>query len=199
MPEPPPAVSGLSRAGPEEATPCAGREPAEPAGFDDFFRFNYRDLVRWVRVASSADQAMAEDVAQETMLIVYRHWRDIDQPRQYAFKVAGRVASKAVRRELALRGLGENLEPGEVSSTGIPDLAVVRHDIDQMLRSLPLRQRQVAFLHWGLGYSTTEAAAILDVSPSSVRSHLHEARHRLQRALKSDLGTRARRAGGSSD
>ena len=37
---------------------------------------------------------MVEDVTQETMLIVYRYWQKIDEPRHYALKVANLVAAR---------------------------------------------------------------------------------------------------------
>jgi RNA polymerase sigma factor (sigma-70 family) len=186
VPESQLAIRELTRAGPEGIRPETAGEPAEHAGFEDFFRSDYRALVRWIRFGSAADQAMAEDVAQETMLITYMHWERIDQPQHYAFRVASRLASRAISRERMLRGAEESLALAETSSVGIPEYAGVRYDVERTIRSLPLRQRQIAVLRWMLDWRSPEIAAFLGISPSSVRSHLHAARDRLARALEAD-------------
>jgi RNA polymerase sigma-70 factor (ECF subfamily) len=183
VPEPPIAVGGFPRAGPEEADSRAGRGPADPAEFDEFFRSNHRHLLGWIRLAGLADQAMAEEIVQDTMLVVFRRWQEIDQPRAYAFMVAKHLALRAARREMARPRVEKSLAPDVTSSIGVPDSAGIRYDIDRAIQSLPRRQRQVAVLHWLIGWSTTEIAAALEVSPSSVASHLHAARTRLRAAL----------------
>lgn len=190
MTEPEPSIRELNKAGPGEIRTYSARGPTEPEEFDDFFRSNYSALVRWIRF-SAADQAIAEDAAQEAMMITYRKWQDIEQPRKYAFTVATRLASKMIRHELVLRGAAEDLDRDlalvQVSTIGRPEAADLQYDVVQGIRSLPRRQQEIVALRWVFDWSLAEIAAFLKISPSAVRSHVHDARQRLRRILEDDL------------
>jgi RNA polymerase sigma factor (sigma-70 family) len=73
--------------------------------------------------------------------------------------------------------------PGAVS----PEGAVVTESVVcAALAAMPPRQRACAALCLYSGFSSEEAAAILAISPVTVRVHLHRARRTLHGALSVD-------------
>jgi len=54
------------------------------------------------------------------------------------------------------------------------------------VRALPRRQAQVVALHYLEDLPVAEVAEILDVSPGSVKRHLHDGRRALARRLHED-------------
>jgi RNA polymerase sigma-70 factor, ECF subfamily len=79
-------------------------------------------------------------------------------------------------------------EPLDAESTGpSPEQETLRSEIrtrfTEALASLPERQRVIIGLFEVDGYSSVEIAAMLGVSPETVRWHVHQARHTLRIAL----------------
>ncbi|WP_225102852.1 sigma factor-like helix-turn-helix DNA-binding protein [Streptomyces sp. CoH27] len=62
-------------------------------------------------------------------------------------------------------------------------------------RRLSEHQRDLIVLHYGLGFSTVEAAALLGLEAATVRSHLCQARRRLARLLQAEYSDRADQGG----
>ena len=62
-----------------------------------------------------------------------------------------------------------------------------RHDIIDVVRSLPQKYRVVIHLFYYEQLSVEEIAGILEMKPSTVRTHLTRARQRLGELLKEDV------------
>lgn len=58
---------------------------------------------------------------------------------------------------------------------------VERVDVEQAVRSLPTRQREVIVLHYLADLSITETSTVLGISEGSVKSHLTHARRALRK------------------
>jgi RNA polymerase sigma-70 factor (ECF subfamily) len=119
----------------------------------------------------------AADVAQETMTDAYRSWETIRRPEAWA----RRVASRRWARQIA-GSVEESVDvvPEPILVRDISDLAKweERHDVLRILNQLPSRQRQV--LAWRLdGYTPTEIAEELQMTPEAVRASLYKARRTL--------------------
>ncbi|MGV9567992.1 RNA polymerase sigma factor [Streptomyces sp. NPDC003480] len=142
--------------------------------FSAFYRATLRPLVQFL-VNQGASVYLAADIAQDTMTKAFRRWAEIDQPRAWAH----RVASRALVRHLS-RVMEDPTDavPEPTSLLPRPDAALeweVRQSTLGVLQALPPRQRQV--LAWTMsGYTPTEIAAELSMSPEAVRSSLKKAR-----------------------
>jgi len=81
----------------------------------------------------------------------------------------------------------EQVPEGTASAGATPEMLAERAELYARLRTavaaLPERHRLIVRLVELEGFSTAEVAHMLDLSPSTVRWYLHEARHRLRCVL----------------
>ncbi|HEX7096049.1 MAG TPA: sigma-70 family RNA polymerase sigma factor [Acidimicrobiales bacterium] len=142
-------------------------------------------LLRAYRVAHRivpTDQA-AEDIAAETLMRAYAHWRRIgNKPWRegWVVRVATNLAIDAVRK---MRPLSD----GEIADGAAPDeqdSIAIRLALAAALRALPRRQREAVALRYLAGFSEAEAATALRISTGSVKTHLHRGLGSLRVALQ---------------
>jgi RNA polymerase sigma factor (sigma-70 family) len=169
--------------------PCDARDPAVPLlaldaipaspAFEVFYRREYPAVVA-LAYALCGRRDLAEDVAQEALLITHRRWsevRDYEQPGAFVRRVAVNM-SYSQRRRLAAEGravarLAVRARTSEVTDEP-PDA-----EFWGAVRSLPARQAQTLALHYLEDRPAEEIGAILGCSPATVRVHLHRGRHAL--------------------
>jgi RNA polymerase sigma factor (sigma-70 family) len=156
-----------------------------PRPFEEFYRAELAGLIALARGLCAP--AIAEDIAQEAMLVAYRRWRDIselDHPEAWVRRTTANMAVSQFRRKLAeIRALrrSRDIEPvGRLSEDDESFWALVR--------TLPRRQAQVVALHYLYDLSVADVAATLEVSEGSVKVHLSRARESLGRRLDADPG-----------
>src|SRR5262249_8029152 len=119
----------------------------------------------------------AADLAQETMILAYRHWATITHPEPWARRVASRLWARRLA-ETAEDSVADVPEPGPLLAITDVTAWEQRHDVLRVLDLLPSRQRQV--LAWTLdGYTPTEIATELQISPDTVRANLYKAQGRV--------------------
>lgn len=139
----------------------------------------------------------AADVVADTMLVA---WRRIDrvppepETRLWLFGVARNVINNQRRGHRRRLGLGERLRQ-QVSEQG-NELDIVDTDVTRAVRTALQRlkpaEREVMLLTVGELLTPTEIATVLDLNPSTVRTHLQRARTK----LRSDLTARRSNASG---
>jgi RNA polymerase sigma-70 factor (ECF subfamily) len=140
-------------------------------------------------VARTGDVCAAEDVAQESLAALVRHWRRSGPPEcpdAFVFAVARRRAVRvAIRRRLWVpieQALGRR-----DGTPGPEAQAVLRAEhagVRAALARLARRERE-ALLLVALGeLSGTEAASVLGISVSALKMRVHRARKRLAAALE---------------
>lgn len=150
--------------------------------FRSLFEAAYPSVVRTVWFVVH-DRAVAEEVAQDAFVELYRHWRSVasyDQPllwvRRVAIRKAQREAARRTRRftleRRAAAGVRVDHEPP------LPDPQLL-----EAIRSLPPRQRAVVVLFYLEDRPMQEVAAMVGCSPSTGFVHLHAARRRLAALL----------------
>lgn len=155
----------------------------EPGGleFEPFFEAEYPRLVRTMYLLT-ADAAEAEDLAQESLAVAYERWpkiRAMASPGGYVYQTALNRYRKRLRgRRLQLRWAVRErpLDPIAVADT--------RTGIARALLSLPPGQREAVVLVEWLGLTSAEAAGLLGIEPSSVRSRVHRANEPLRELLE---------------
>lgn len=148
------------------------------------------------------DPADAEDLVQETFLTVFRYLKDFRYEtkfKNWLYRVAASTCIKKLRkskfaaeRELSL----EEFAPAEEAGTlvRVPEWAQLPLEqllneellstLNEAILSLPEQFRIVVVLRDIEGFSTDEAAQILNLSAANVKVRLHRARLFLREKLK---------------
>ncbi len=153
--------------------------------FPAFFAAEYPGVVRLVR-ALTGSRPVAEDVAQEAFAAAHDRWDRVagfDRPDLWVRRVAlNRAIGVHRRRRSEARAL-ERLQ-----RAGMPMVVPVAPQepdarVWAAVQALPRRQRQLVALVYVEDRAIEDAAAILGLSASTARTHLHRARAALAAAL----------------
>ena len=148
------------------------------------------------------DPSDAEDMIQDTFLNVFRYLKNFRYEakfKNWLYKVAASTCFKKRRKskfapdkELSLEEFLPNDEAEKPDH--VPQWALIPLDkllneelagvINKTIVSLPKKYRLVIVLRDIEGFSTTETAQILNLSPSNVKVRLHRARLYLRDKLK---------------
>lgn len=142
--------------------------------FEWVFRSTYPSVLRLTYLVLH-DRGRAEEVTQDAFLRLCERWRGVarvDHPAAWVRKVAVRRAVRVAR----LRRLRFAEPPADdpVVWDDVPDV-----DLARAVAALPPMQRAAVALHYLEDLGIDEVAALLDVSTSTVKQHLHRARARL--------------------
>src|ERR671937_307180 len=147
-----------------------------PETFEEFYRKEYTPVVG-LAYALSGSRAGAEDLAQEAFFAAHRNWDRIagyEQPGAWVRRVVANRSVSSFRRRaaeakaLARAALGHRME--------LPDLGAGHPEFWNAVRSLPRRQSQVVALFYIEDLAIADVADILDMSPGTVKRHLHNGR-----------------------
>lgn len=148
------------------------------------------------------DPSDAEDMIQDTFLNVFRYLKNFRYEtkfKNWLYKVAASTCFKKRRKskfapdkELSLEEFLPNDEAEKPDH--VPEWALMPLDkllnqelagvINKTIITLPKKYRMVILLRDIEGFSTTETAQILNLSPSNVKVRLHRARLYLREKLK---------------
>ena len=165
--------------------PVDAPKPA-PITFDDFFRVEYPRVVGLAAVLCGR-AAVAEELAQEAFVSVYRHWDRVagyDDPGAWVRHVVMNLATSALRRRASEARCVVRFSRRRQPPT--PDLPV-DDDFWRSVRSLPRRQAQCIALHYLEDRSAEDIAMILEIATATVRVHLHHGRATLAERLGNPL------------
>jgi RNA polymerase sigma-70 factor, ECF subfamily len=141
--------------------------PAGPPSFEELFLDMHDRLYRalYFVTGSSAD---AEELMQDAFLKLWERWDRLDtieDPVAYLFRVAlNGVRMRARRARVAAR----KIVPVAGARDPFDDVNL-REDVRRMLRRLTPRQRTAIVLTEILGYTSEQAAHIMDIQPTTVR------------------------------
>jgi RNA polymerase sigma-70 factor (ECF subfamily) len=154
----------------------------DSAAFAALVRQHQSRLRGFLRRLTKGDGALADDLAQESFL---EAWRKLSQFRGegsfagWLLRIAWTRYLMAARRR-KLEPLGEGDEPREPPETLSMD---TRIDLESALRRLSPPQRAALTLCYAQGFSNAEAAAILDLPPGTLKSHIARGRAKLKALL----------------
>lgn len=155
------------------------RVGSSTAGFGDFYRANWADLVAYC-TGLVGDHAVGEEVAQEAFVRLYPRWHSVRDARPYVFRIAANLCRRhfAYRRRTLLTGLlsAHGADALERDPTG-------RLVVEASVARLPRRLREVLLLHYYADMSVIEIATTLGRPSGTVKRNLHEARARLAHHL----------------
>ncbi|HUI61305.1 MAG TPA: RNA polymerase sigma factor [Steroidobacteraceae bacterium] len=143
-------------------------------------------LVRFLsRVIRDPDDA--EEVIQDTLMIVWQHaedFRGTSRVSTWIFGIAYRRALNALRRSATRsRVLVPEGEGVEGSVEDVSKETEERQLVELGLSSLPPEQRLVMVLAYGVGLSCEEIAAIADCPVNTVKTRMYYARRKLREVI----------------
>ena len=149
--------------------------------FDAFYQRHLR-LVRAMALARTGDTALADDLAQETMLCAWRSFallRGRDDSGQRAWLLTA-LRHRAIERWRRAKPLEPLPEAGTVSA----DDTGLRLDVARALATLSDTDRELIVLRYFEQCDSSEIGTLLNLPPGTVRRRLGEARVRLETALE---------------
>lgn len=132
--------------------------------------------VRRALVATAGPEA-AKDAVADALLEVWRRWDQVQgmaNPVGYLYTIARRRLPRRSRFDLT--ELSDHLAGPSTDRWVEPGLVAA-------LRALPERQRVAVYLMAGCGWTATEVADLIGVSPTTARTHLDRGMARLRSAL----------------
>ncbi|MDX2289671.1 MAG: sigma-70 family RNA polymerase sigma factor [Hyphomicrobiaceae bacterium] len=162
----------------------AERRDAE--AFAELFQ-SFAPRVKAYMIRQGADPATAEEVAQETLLTVWRkaglYSGEKGSATTWIFTIARNLRIDRLRREMAFQELPEGRDE-EPSSDTPPDEAVSEKErrvrVREALSKLPEDQQQVVILSYIEGLSHSEIAQRLDLPLGTVKSRMRLAYQKIR-------------------
>jgi RNA polymerase sigma-70 factor (ECF subfamily) len=147
--------------------------------FTDLYASSFARLVGQVAVVT-ADRGAAEEAVQEAFGRLWKRWEVLsgyENPEAWVRHVAVNLAISRWRRIRRLRPLGDMVRAAR------EDDPVTRHDVQEALAALPVRQRHALLLHYVLGLPVSEVAREMSAPEGTVKSWLFRGRQALQLSL----------------
>lgn len=152
----------------------------DSGAFAGLVRLHQGGLRAFLLRLTRGDHALADDLAQESFL---EAWRKREQYRGDAPFAAW--LNRIAWSRFLMTARKRKLEPLDAADE-LPDIGVgsdVKLDLERALARLPAAQRAALTLCGAMGYSSAEAAAILDLPEGTVKSHVLRGRDRLRALL----------------
>jgi RNA polymerase sigma-70 factor (ECF subfamily) len=159
--------------------------PPDP-DFDRFFRAQLRPLIA-LAYALSGSRSLAEDLAQEALLVAFKDWarvRRLDNPGAWVRRVvSNRAVSNLRRRIVEAAAMSTKLRLRDEEGSTIGTLSGDNEHVWAAIRALPRRQAQVITLRTLDRSTVAEIADVLEISEAAASTHLRRARQTLARQL----------------
>ena len=158
-----------------------------------------------LRRLCGGDQALADDLAQETFVRVYRGLGGFRGGARFstwlhrvAYNVFVNHAGRSRRRDLLADQAGhagfDEPSSGAVADQGAADGALLRYDLERAMSVLRPAEIAALTLSYVQLLSHEEIAEVLDCPVGTVKSHVTRGKDK----LRAQLGDWARQAGGAS-
>jgi RNA polymerase sigma-70 factor (ECF subfamily) len=147
--------------------------------------------VRAMLIRQGADRETAEEIAQETMLAVWRksHLFSTERgnPSSWIFTMARNLRIDRVRQQAVWQRYSDDFEPAgaqQAHDSGPSPWTQHRGEIESALGGLPAEQLQVIQLSFVDGLSQSEIATRLDLPLGTVKSRMRLAFQKLRCAVE---------------
>ena len=132
---------------------------------------------------------LAEDLVQETLLRVWRHWSSVsamDHPDRWALRVAFNLAKSGFRRVRVARRVAALSDPARDGVTIDPD-ATDAIAVRAAVATLPPRQRAAVVLRYFNDLSVADTAEVLGCAEGTVKALTNQAVANLRRRLGTEI------------
>jgi RNA polymerase sigma factor (sigma-70 family) len=141
--------------------------------FEEFFSDRYRSATRFAYLLTGSGE-VAEELAQEAFLQVFRRWAEIRNPEAYLSRALVSGARSWGRKERRPAS-GQPYGPVEYDADAIA--------VRDALSTLPDRQREALVLRYFLGCIDREIAEAMGCPVGTVKSLIHRGLARMKEAL----------------
>ncbi len=159
----------------------------DQAAFGELVRRHQSAVRHFLRHLTGGDQALADDLAQETFVQAYRalvKFQGRSSFSSWLLGIAHNHWRNARRRQRAVPLEAEHLAALEPTPSPAP-LSDLRHDLDQALRTLAPEEQTALHLAYRQGLSHAEIADVLDWPLGTVKTHLNRSKEKLRPLLAS--------------
>jgi RNA polymerase sigma-70 factor, ECF subfamily len=152
-------------------------------GFDAFYEREHVRLYRSLLLLTGNPQE-AEDLSHEAFVRVLQRWERVsgmEAPSAYLYRTALNLWRSTLRRlrRRAQRGGWSSEVQADASES-----AIARAEVFRVLSELSPEQRQALVLVDLLGFTSQEAAELLEIEAEAVRARLHRGREKVRKELK---------------
>jgi RNA polymerase sigma-70 factor (ECF subfamily) len=160
--------------------------PPNEAGFEGLVRAHQSRVRQQLRRLTGGDAALADDLAQETFVLAWRHignFRGDAKVSTWLYRIAYNawLAQRRGAREHA--SLDDEEATLDAATPGLEAEALQRIDVHRALAALPEAER-VALIHcFQLDLTHAEAAEVLDWPLGTLKSHVARGKDRLRATL----------------
>lgn len=163
--------------------------PGVKADFEAFAAECAESLLRSAFLLTGSVQD-AEDLTQETLLNVYRHWSKVSRAENrggYVHRIlVNRFISDRRASRTGFQVLHPLNQPEQVSGADVAASVSRRDDLARALASLTMRERAAVILRHYLDMTHAEIAAAMGTTESTARSTLSRGLKSLRRQLDND-------------
>jgi RNA polymerase sigma-70 factor, ECF subfamily len=169
---------------PTDAVLAVSAAGGETGAFETLMRRHYAAVWR-IAFLSVRDEMAAEELTQDTFLRAYgalAGWRGDASLRTWLATICRRLCIDRARLKRLETVTAPDLE-AVAGSTSETEALADRFDLRAALDRLPADDREAFLLVHHYGYSSFEAATLLGVPASTLRSRVGRARERLAAAL----------------
>ena len=131
------------------------------------------DALLRTAVLLTSDPHVAEDVYQETLHRLSMRWSRIDNPRAFSRRVMHNIVidrARAQQRRLRESALSDTFDSGDPRSGDLIAAVELRPALFAALDTLTAQQRAIVVLRYFEDRSENDVAALLGVSPGTVKS-----------------------------
>ena len=167
---------------------AAGLAGGDASSFERIVR-RYQSMVFSLAYHFSHDRALAEDMAQEVFLQLYRNAACIQSPAHLEFWLrrvtSHRCIDHARKQRLNLTSLENEKEPAARPAESDPLLS---RRLRQLVATLPPRRRMVVLLRFQEELELHEIAEIMEMPLNTVKSYLQRSLEFLRAKLDRCLG-----------
>ncbi|MDE6854472.1 MAG: RNA polymerase sigma factor [Muribaculaceae bacterium] len=148
--------------------------------FIQYVESNQRDLRRFLTALCCGDSALADDLAQETLLKAYLacdSFREECRFSSWIYRIAYNTFVSNRRGHTSAAPLAEGRD---VAGSERADRAFEYDDLYSALDRLSAKERSAILLHYMQGYSIAEIAGITECSEDAVKQQLSRGRQHLK-------------------
>lgn len=164
------------------------RDRDAAVAIESLFHAHYPRLT-YTAFSLTGDWDLAEQLAQEAFLRLWRRWRWIADPQAapaYLQRTVLNLSRETIRRKVierrALKARGMERPPPAEQDTA--EMVTLRRAI----AALPARKRECVVLRFLLGLSEAETAGLLGISAGTVKSQTHKGLRQLREQLDERAG-----------
>ncbi|MDD6235091.1 MAG: RNA polymerase sigma factor [Lachnospiraceae bacterium] len=152
------------------------------AFYERYYRHVYRTCYMYMK-----DNAEAEDCTEDVFVkVLTGNYEFNDENHEKAWLTLTSINLCKDRLKSWWRRKTGPLEEAEFSSYN-DTYGIESAEILKAVMNLPVKYKDVIYLHYYMGYKTEQISEILKKPPSTIRNHLMEARRKLKKDLGDDI------------